>query len=102
MPQMSQCLRILVSVQLELVLVNDLERRILILLSKDRVPDDEQVELRSHETSERILRRADDGLAAYVEARVDHHRAAGQGVESADKVVIEGFVSRCTVCTRAE
>src|SRR5258705_6406256 len=74
------------SIQLKLVLVNDLEFRILGFLSKHRIPDDEQVEVRSHETSERVLGRADDRLAAHVEAGVDHHRTAGQAMEAADEI----------------
>src|SRR6187402_752924 len=50
----------------------------LVLLHEDPLVDDEHVYVGPHEAAVRILRRADDGLAAHVEGGVDHHRAAGE------------------------
>src|SRR5881397_3078308 len=70
------------SVRLELVLVVDFERRVLLGLAQHAVADDEELDLVAHEATEGILGRADDGLAAHVEARVDQHAAAGLLLEA--------------------
>src|SRR5262245_5769075 len=64
------------SVELELVLVVLLERRVLALLAQEAVAHRERLDLGAHEAAERVLGRADDRLAAHVEASVDDDRAA--------------------------
>ena len=58
------------------------EGGILIFLSQITVADGKNVELVSHEATERVLRRAHDGFAADVEARVDKDGAARAFLES--------------------
>src|SRR6185503_5496217 len=65
------------SVELELVLVVQLQPGILALLLQEAVADREALDLGSHEAAERVLGRADDRLAAHVEAGVHDHRATG-------------------------
>src|SRR5215510_12979769 len=74
-------------VRLELVLVVDLERRVLLGLAQHAVADDEQLDLVAHEAAEGVLGRADDRLAAHVEARVDQDAAAGLLLEARDQCV---------------
>src|ERR1019366_9559600 len=69
-------------VGLELLAIAPPQRRILQLLPQQAVADRERVDLRAHETAERILRLAHDRLTAHVEARVHEHRASGHGFES--------------------
>src|SRR5437879_5552256 len=64
-------------IQLEFVLIVLLERRVLRFLAQETVADRERLDLGAHEAAERVLRAADDRLAAHVEAGVDDHRAAG-------------------------
>src|SRR5687768_6716286 len=54
---------------------------ILAILAKNRAADDEEIQIGPHETPEGVLRRAYDRLAAYVEAGIDQHRAAGARLE---------------------
>ena len=61
---------------------------ILLRLAQDTVSNREKIDLRSHEAAEGVFRRADDRLAAHIEAGVDEHRAAGQRLEAADQRVI--------------
>src|SRR6185295_17324655 len=65
------------SVELELVLVALLQRRVLVLFPQEAVADGEPLDPGAHEAAERVLGRADDRLAAHVEAGVDDHGAAG-------------------------
>ena len=51
--------------------------------SQKAVADDQHLDLGAHEAAERVLRRADDRLAAHVEAGIDQHRAAGLRLERA-------------------
>src|SRR5688572_25904568 len=76
------------SVELELVLVVLLERRVLRFLAQEAVADRQRLDLGAHEAAERVLGRTDDRLAAHVEARVDDHRASGLLLEAGDEVVV--------------
>ena len=62
---------------LEIVLVIAAQRRKLILLAQEAIADDKDVEVSAHETAKSIIRRADDRLAAHIEARVHQHGASG-------------------------
>ena len=90
------------SIEFERVLVVELQRRVLLLLLQHAVADDEGFDIAAHEAAEGVFRGAHDGLAAHVEAGVNQHRAAGALLECAEQLMKAGFVSRCTVCTRAE
>src|SRR4051812_45380959 len=70
--------RMIALIELEGVFVVLLQRRVLSFLPQKAVADRERLDLRAHEAAERVLGRADDRLAAHVEAGVDDHRAAGQ------------------------
>src|SRR5262245_25772705 len=72
-------------VRLELVLVVDLELRILLRLAQHAVADDEKLDLVAHEAAEGVLGRAHDRLAAHVEACVDQNSAAGLLLEARDQ-----------------
>src|SRR5436190_9841420 len=61
----------------------DLRQVLLRRATDDEVLEHEHVHLGAEEAAQRVLRRADDRLAAHVEARVDHHRAAGALLEAA-------------------
>src|SRR5262249_22841533 len=53
----------------------------LLVLEDEKIADRQEIDPGVDEAGDRILRRADDRLAAYVERSVDHHRAAGQPVK---------------------
>src|SRR3954454_10948921 len=74
-------------IQLELVLIVLFQRGVLRFLAEKTVADGQRLDLGAHEAAEGVLRAADDGLAAHVEAGVDDHRAAGLLLELADEVV---------------
>src|SRR4051812_14376635 len=74
-------------IQLELVLIVLLERGVLHFLAQEAVADGERLDLGAHEAAERVLRAADDRLAAHVEAGVDDHRTAGLLLELAEQLV---------------
>src|SRR5262245_30253251 len=76
------------AVELELVLVVLRQRRVLALLAQEAVAHREALDLGAHEAAERVLGRADDRLAAHVEAGVDDHRAAGLLLEALDQRVV--------------
>src|SRR5690606_7716430 len=76
------------SVREEGVLVVRLEMLGLVLLAQDAIADDEAVDLRPHEAAERVLRGADDRLAAHVEAGVDQDRAARLRLERAEQIPV--------------
>src|SRR5258706_2019735 len=78
------------SVRVEGILIVELERRILPRLVEEAVADDERLDLGTHEAAERVLGRADDRLAAHVEAGVDEHRAAGRRLERLEQAVETG------------
>ena len=71
------------SIELEGILVVPPESRVLIFLPQEAVADGQHLDLGAHEAAEGVLRRADDGLAAHVEAGVDEDRAAGAVLEGA-------------------
>ena len=56
------------SIELEGVLVVDPERRVLVVLVEKAVAGHQHLDVGAHETAERVLRRAHDGLAAHIEA----------------------------------
>src|SRR5690242_6831205 len=58
-------------IQLELVLIVLLERRVLDFFSQEAVAHRERLDLGAQEAAERVLRAADDRLAAHIEAGVD-------------------------------
>src|SRR5436190_1821273 len=60
----------------------------LVFLSQITVADSKNVELVSHETAERVLRRAHDGLAAHIEARIHEDRTASFPLERGEQRVI--------------
>src|SRR4051812_20165931 len=64
------------SVQLERRTVILFEAWVLLGLFHHAIADHQKVEFVAHEAAERILRRADNRLAADVEAGVDQHRTA--------------------------
>src|SRR5262249_45845347 len=74
-------------IRLELVLVDDFERGVLLGFAQHAIANHEQLDLVTHEATERVLRRADDRLAAHVEARVHQRAAAGLLPESGDQRV---------------
>src|SRR5438034_5734158 len=74
-------------IQLEFVLIVLLECRVLRFLAQEAIAHRERLDLGAHEAAERVLRAADDRLAAHVEAGVDDHRAAGLLLELGDEVV---------------
>src|SRR6185295_16488685 len=75
------------SVELELVLVALLQSRVLVFLPQEAVADRQALDLGAHEAAERVLGRADDRLAAHVEAGVHDHRAAGLLLVGGNEVV---------------
>src|SRR5215468_1733083 len=75
------------SIRLELVLVVDLERRVLLGLAQHAIADDEKLDLVAHETAESILGRADDRLAAHVEAGIDQDATTSLLLEARDQGV---------------
>src|SRR4051812_9333685 len=74
-------------IQLELVLIVLLQRRVLRFLAQEAVADRERLDLGAHEAAERVLRAADDRLAAHVEAGVHDDRRAGLALEARDQIV---------------
>src|SRR5712691_3044057 len=76
------------SIGLEIVLVIDAQRGVLIFLAGDAVAGDEEVDVGAHEAAEGILRGADNWLAPDVEAGVYQNRAAGPRLESREQRVI--------------
>ena len=56
-------------IELEGVLVVELQRRVLVFLPEEAVADHQHLDLAAHEAAEGVLGRADDRLAAHVEAR---------------------------------
>src|SRR5262249_46379811 len=77
------------SIRLEFVLVIPPQGRVLLVLDEIAVAGRQYVDLRAHEAAEGILGRADDRLAAHVEAGVDQDRTPGQRVKAADEIVIQ-------------
>lgn len=73
-----------VSIELEGVFVVAPERGVLLLFPQDAVADDQHLDLGAHETTEGVLGRANNRLAAHIEARIDENRAAGQRLEAGD------------------
>src|SRR5207245_2465401 len=76
------------SIKLESRFVILFQRRILAFLAQIAVADREDVELVSHETAERVLRRTHDGLAAHIEARIHEDRTASFPLERGEQRVI--------------
>src|SRR5262245_52322792 len=76
------------SVQLELAPVVSAEGRVLVFLAQVAVPGRQHFDLRPHEAPQCLLRRAHDGLAADIEARVDEHWATRQLLEAGEQGVI--------------
>src|SRR3954467_982477 len=74
-------------IQLELVLIVLLERRVLHFLAQEAVADRERLDLGAHEAAERVLRAADDRLAPHVEAGVHDDGGAGLALEARDQIV---------------
>ncbi len=75
------------SIQFKLVLVVNLECRVLLVLAQHTIADDEQLDVVAHEAVEGVFRRAHDRLAADVEAGIDQHWAPGLGLETLDQGV---------------
>ena len=71
-----------------------LPRRLRRLVEQERA-EHEIVDVRPHEAAIRVLRRADDRLAADVERGVDEHAAAGARLERLDQVVVAGVRLAC-------
>src|SRR5207244_7628539 len=69
------------SIEFEFVLVVKLERGILLLFLEHAVANDQSLYFAPHEATERVLGRADDGLASHVETGIDQHRAASALLE---------------------
>src|SRR5208337_5286175 len=61
---------------------------ILLAFPHDAVPHREEVEIRAHEASERILGRRHDGLSPNVEARIHQDGATRLGLESLEQPVV--------------
>src|SRR6516162_8464853 len=76
------------SIQLERVLVVELERGVLLVLLEEAVADHEVFDFGSHEAAKRIICGANDRLATDVEAGIDHHRAAGERLKTAEQRMI--------------
>src|SRR2546421_1251382 len=74
-------------IQLEFVLIVLLECGVLRFLAQETVAHRERLDLGAHEAAERVLRAADDRLAAHVEAGVDDHRAAGLFLVPGDELM---------------
>src|SRR5262249_24993144 len=90
-----------ISIRCEGVFVVESQRLKLFVLAKDTISDREHVKVRSHETSERIFRRADDGLSADVEAGVYQHWTTGSTTKPAQEVIetrIDLFVHGLNSC----
>src|SRR5712691_7328810 len=79
------------SIRCEGVLVVDTQRGKLLVLAKYTVSDGEHVELRPHEASEGIFRRANDRFAAHVETGVHQHRAASSIAKLAQEAMETGI-----------
>jgi hypothetical protein len=65
------------SVWIERILIVLREIRVLLILVQNAIPDREELDLGAHKTGKRVLRRADDRLAAHVETGVHKNRATG-------------------------
>src|SRR5262249_19905885 len=76
-----------ISIRCEGVLVVETKRLKLFVLAKDTISDRKHVKVRSHETSERIFWRADDGLSADVEAGVHQHWTTGSITKPAQEAI---------------
>src|SRR4029079_5316432 len=74
--------------QFESALVAGLESRVLSVLFQKAIADCEHIDLSAHKAAEGVFRRADQGLAANIEAGVHNDRTAGQTFEGADQRVI--------------
>src|SRR5262245_34858521 len=59
-------------------------------LAHDAIAQHEHVHLAAREGRVRLARSVDDGLAAEVERRIEHHRHAGGLAEFRDQVVVDG------------
>ncbi len=70
------------SIWLELILIIDLERGVLLTLTQHAIPDDEEFYIIAHEAAKCILRGADDRFTAHIEAGVNEHWTAGLFFES--------------------
>src|SRR5207253_2666743 len=85
------------SVELELRKVRahvDFFRSDLLFLEQHEVLEHEHVHVGGKEAAISIRRRANDRLAAHVEARVDEHRAAGLLVELLDELAVAAVARR--------
>src|SRR5260370_7290526 len=76
------------SIGLEIVLVIDAQRGVLMFLAGDAVAGDKEVDVGAHEAAEGVLRGADNRLAPDVEAGVYQHRAAGPRLERREQPLI--------------
>src|SRR5690606_18539250 len=76
------------SIELELGFVTGLEGWVLLRLVEQHVLDGEVFDFSTHEAVKTILRRAHDGLAAHIEARVHHDRAIRKRLEARKQRVI--------------
>ena len=74
--------------RVEPILVVEFQGGILIFLAKETIADDENVDLAPHKAAECVLGRADDRLAAHIEAGIDQNRAAGQFLKAAEQRVV--------------
>src|SRR3954463_14946918 len=74
-------------IRLELVLVIDFQRGVLLTLAQHAVANNQQLDLIAHEAAKGILGRTHDRLASDVEAGIDQNRAAGFRLESFDQRV---------------
>src|SRR5215471_11272466 len=68
----------------------DLQGRVLFVLPQITISDRQRFDLRSHETTEGIFRRADDRFASYIKTRVDQNRAAGALPEGVNQRIVSG------------
>src|SRR5882724_1997943 len=76
------------SIRCEGIPVIESQSGILERLLQMTVFDEKLIDVAPHEASKGVLRRIHNGLAPYVEARVDHHRATGKAFETTDQCVI--------------
>ena len=79
---------VLISIQLERLLVVLSQRRILLLFAEIAVTNCEHLDFRSHETAKRILWSANNWLAAYIEAGIHDHRTARESFKRANQGVV--------------
>ena len=69
------------SVEFECALVITLQRGVLFRFFENAITHHQHIEFGAHESLECFLWCADDGFTAYVEACIDHDRAAGAVLE---------------------